>query len=98
MSRSTRPRPAGATASSPPTPGIRRRISPPPAATCAASRAPRHVTNDHLSANALRHGLPRPPAPAHLDAMAPDVTIVAALAAGMLSFLSPCVLPLVPPY
>jgi len=27
-----------------------------------------------------------------------DVTIVAALAAGMLSFLSPCVLPLVPPY
>ncbi|HLN09548.1 MAG TPA: cytochrome c biogenesis protein CcdA [Xanthobacteraceae bacterium] len=30
--------------------------------------------------------------------MTPDVTIVAALAAGMLSFLSPCVLPLVPPY
>jgi cytochrome c-type biogenesis protein len=28
----------------------------------------------------------------------PDVTIAAALAAGMLSFLSPCVLPLVPPY
>ncbi len=28
----------------------------------------------------------------------PNVTIVAALAAGMLSFLSPCVLPLVPPY
>src|SRR3984885_7709098 len=27
-----------------------------------------------------------------------DVTIVAALLAGMLSFLSPCVLPLVPPY
>jgi cytochrome c-type biogenesis protein len=30
--------------------------------------------------------------------MAPDVTYVAALLAGMLSFLSPCVLPLVPPY
>jgi cytochrome c-type biogenesis protein len=30
--------------------------------------------------------------------MASDVTIVAALAAGTLSFLSPCVLPLVPPY
>ncbi|HXQ46606.1 MAG TPA: cytochrome c biogenesis protein CcdA [Caulobacteraceae bacterium] len=30
--------------------------------------------------------------------MTPDVTIVAALVAGMLSFLSPCVLPLVPPY
>src|SRR5437588_6497995 len=30
--------------------------------------------------------------------MTPDVTIMAALAAGMLSFLSPCVLPLVPPY
>jgi cytochrome c-type biogenesis protein len=28
----------------------------------------------------------------------PNVTIFAALAAGMLSFLSPCVLPLVPPY
>jgi cytochrome c-type biogenesis protein len=31
-------------------------------------------------------------------AMASDVTIAAALAAGTLSFLSPCVLPLVPPY
>jgi cytochrome c-type biogenesis protein len=30
--------------------------------------------------------------------MTPDVTIAAALVAGMLSFLSPCVLPLVPPY
>src|SRR5437763_792619 len=30
--------------------------------------------------------------------MSADVTIMAALAAGMLSFLSPCVLPLVPPY
>ena len=28
----------------------------------------------------------------------PNVTIFAALIAGMLSFLSPCVLPLVPPY
>lgn len=30
--------------------------------------------------------------------MSPDITILAVLAAGMLSFLSPCVLPLVPPY
>jgi cytochrome c-type biogenesis protein len=30
--------------------------------------------------------------------MGPDVTILAALVAGALSFLSPCVLPLVPPY
>src|SRR5215510_1862402 len=30
--------------------------------------------------------------------MAPDVTIFAALIAGLVSFLSPCVLPLVPPY
>ncbi|MCZ7660959.1 MAG: cytochrome c biogenesis protein CcdA [Xanthobacteraceae bacterium] len=30
--------------------------------------------------------------------MAADVTLIAALLAGMLSFLSPCVLPLVPPY
>ena len=32
------------------------------------------------------------------DAMSADVTIAAALVAGLLSFLSPCVLPLVPPY
>src|SRR5262245_36542877 len=30
--------------------------------------------------------------------MAPDVSILAALFAGLISFLSPCVLPLVPPY
>lgn len=30
--------------------------------------------------------------------MSSDVTIIAALVAGMISFLSPCVLPLVPPY
>ena len=30
--------------------------------------------------------------------MANDVTLSAAAAAGLLSFLSPCVLPLVPPY
>jgi cytochrome c-type biogenesis protein len=30
--------------------------------------------------------------------MAPDVTLLAALLAGLVSFLSPCVLPLVPPY
>jgi len=30
--------------------------------------------------------------------MTPDVTILAALVAGLVSFLSPCVLPLVPPY
>jgi cytochrome c-type biogenesis protein len=32
------------------------------------------------------------------SAAVPNVTILAALVAGMLSFLSPCVLPLVPPY
>ena len=30
--------------------------------------------------------------------MTPDVTVIAALLAGLVSFLSPCVLPLVPPY
>ena len=30
--------------------------------------------------------------------MSADVTILAALLAGLVSFLSPCVLPLVPPY
>jgi cytochrome c-type biogenesis protein len=34
----------------------------------------------------------------HLGAMTPDVTLFAALFAGLVSFLSPCVLPLVPPY
>ena len=30
--------------------------------------------------------------------MTPDVSVFAALFAGLISFLSPCVLPLVPPY
>jgi cytochrome c-type biogenesis protein len=34
----------------------------------------------------------------HLGVMTPDVTFLAALLAGLVSFLSPCVLPLVPPY
>src|SRR5687767_14563991 len=34
----------------------------------------------------------------HQSTMSPDVTILAALLAGLISFLSPCVLPLVPPY
>jgi cytochrome c-type biogenesis protein len=48
----------------------------------------------------LRHGeatLAQYRAGGHECAM-PNVTIAAALLAGMLSFLSPCVLPLVPPY
>src|ERR1035438_1074837 len=42
--------------------------------------------------------LPLPQSPGHLGAMNGDVTILAALIAGLVSFLSPCVLPLVPPY
>jgi cytochrome c-type biogenesis protein len=34
----------------------------------------------------------------HLSGMTPDVSLFAALLAGVVSFLSPCVLPLVPPY
>ena len=34
----------------------------------------------------------------HLGGMTPDVSLFAALLAGIVSFLSPCVLPLVPPY
>lgn len=37
-------------------------------------------------------------ATAHVAVMASDVSIFAALVAGLVSFLSPCVLPLVPPY
>jgi cytochrome c-type biogenesis protein len=55
------------------------------------------MTNDHILAGAalpcLRGG-GRP----GMSASMPNVTIAAALVAGMLSFLSPCVLPLVPPY
>src|SRR5216684_6433585 len=51
----------------------------------------------HSSHRAAFRLASRPP-PSHLGAMAADVTIAAALLAGLLSFLSPCVLPLVPPY
>src|SRR5204863_6319259 len=47
---------------------------------------------------ALRAGLRRTGEPSHLGPMAADVSILAALFAGLISFLSPCVLPLVPPY
>ena len=46
----------------------------------------------------MRDNLRAPAWSAHLEAMTADVTIFAALFAGLLSFLSPCVLPLVPPY
>ena len=42
--------------------------------------------------------LPAPHLVAHLGHMHADVTYLAALIAGLVSFLSPCVLPLVPPY
>ncbi len=55
------------------------------------------MTNDHILAGealpCLR-GRERP----GMSAAMPNVTIAAALVAGLLSFLSPCVLPLVPPY
>src|SRR5215471_2920374 len=45
-----------------------------------------------------RCDLRRHPPASHLGAMVADVTVFAALIAGLVSFLSPCVLPLVPPY
>jgi cytochrome c-type biogenesis protein len=54
------------------------------------------ITNDHILAGAALPCLPGREPPGIECAM--NVTIAAALAAGMLSFLSPCVLPLVPPY
>lgn len=45
-----------------------------------------------------RGHLPLPYLLAHLGRMHADVTYLAALIAGLVSFLSPCVLPLVPPY
>ena len=45
-----------------------------------------------------RGTLPAPYQAVHVGAHALDVTFFAALIAGLVSFLSPCVLPLVPPY
>ena len=58
----------------------------------------RYITADHFPATAAPRGLRCTASPSHLDAMTPDVTLLAALLAGLVSFLSPCVLPLVPPY
>jgi len=54
------------------------------------------TVNDHILAGAPLPRLRGGDRPGMECAM--NVTIAAALAAGMLSFLSPCVLPLVPPY
>src|SRR6266540_6974539 len=56
------------------------------------------ITADHFPAIAPDRDLHRAGRLSHLGAMAADVTIFAALLAGLVSFLSPCVLPLVPPY
>src|SRR5262245_5363661 len=48
----------------------------------------------HVFAGDLRSVHPS----SHLGGMASDVSVLAALFAGLISFLSPCVLPLVPPY
>jgi cytochrome c-type biogenesis protein len=53
---------------------------------------------DHFEVRLGVAGLPPPRLLAHLGPMNTDVTYVAALVAGLVSFLSPCVLPLVPPY
>jgi cytochrome c-type biogenesis protein len=57
-----------------------------------------HITADHFPAMVANLGLRETAPPSHLGAMTPDVTLFAALLAGLVSFLSPCVLPLVPPY
>jgi cytochrome c-type biogenesis protein len=56
------------------------------------------ITSDHFPAMVCQAGLQFDRRASHLGAMTPDVTIIAALLAGIVSFLSPCVLPLVPPY
>jgi cytochrome c-type biogenesis protein len=54
------------------------------------------MTHNHILASAALPRLHRGKAAGIESAM--NVTVAAALVAGMLSFLSPCVLPLVPPY
>jgi cytochrome c-type biogenesis protein len=53
---------------------------------------------DHVISTATAHRLAGAAAMAHQGVMNADITLAAALFAGLLSFLSPCVLPLVPPY
>src|SRR4051794_35703519 len=55
------------------------------------------ITPDHIGAIASRAACMAAVAVAS-SAMTADVSIFAALFAGVISFLSPCVLPLVPPY
>jgi cytochrome c biogenesis protein CcdA len=66
--------------------------------TISVSLRRHHITADHFPAMARHTGLPASHPPSHLGVMTPDVNLLAALFAGLVSFLSPCVLPLVPPY
>ena len=56
------------------------------------------ILTDHVKVKSEKADLPLPHWLAHLSPMNGDVTFLAALIAGLVSFLSPCVLPLVPPY
>jgi cytochrome c-type biogenesis protein len=56
------------------------------------------LLSDHNGRSGGRVGLRRVGAAVHLVPMDANVTFPAALIAGLISFLSPCVLPLVPPY
>ena len=56
------------------------------------------ITRRSHRCDSRRIGLHWQRRPSHLAAMTADVSIFAALFAGVISFLSPCVLPLVPPY
>src|SRR4029434_883360 len=56
------------------------------------------ITFDHVAAKLPQHACKQPRCVASRDVMKADVTYLAALLAGLVSFLSPCVLPLVPPY
>jgi len=65
---------------------------------CSIARLLIHFIANHFLASRNYSGLSYPALSSHLDGMTPDVTVLAALLAGLVSFLSPCVLPLVPPY
>jgi cytochrome c-type biogenesis protein len=56
------------------------------------------ITSDHVPAKRLHDACNRSRSVAFKGPMNGDVTYLAALIAGLVSFLSPCVLPLVPPY
>src|SRR5437868_6136288 len=108
MLPTAKPRPRSRSSACTPEAASRPNAEPPESTTasmrstsrCGASRsvsrsAPGTIPAQQCTAPQELHAAPQP---GYTSPMAADVTYLAALLAGVVSFLSPCVLPLVPPY